>query len=132
MEQDTERLESEPIYTEPPEENIHNNQYMPIPENNQYAPLAENDEDEEDYKKSTGVEDESTGVDINNDKSTGVKSESTRVTEENYKSDNMALIKESISEAERDIAEGTELLAGNADKGETEEDNFGGREDKWD
>ena len=60
------------------------------------------------------------GVDSNNE-STGIKSESgsTGATD---KADEMAIIEEAIAESERDIAEGTELLAGT----ETE------TEDTWD
>ena len=49
---------------------------------------------------------------------TGVKSEleSTAVTESNDEAGKMALIEEVISEAERDIAEGTELISGNETK----------------
>ena len=102
---------------------------MSIPDNNQYAPLAENDEDGEDDNKNTWVEDKSTGEDRDNNKSTGVKSESTGVTEENDESYSMSLIKGAISESERDISEGTELLSGNADEGTTKEDYKRGRED---
>ena len=62
------------------------------------------------------MEDESTGVDRDDDKSTGVKSEITGVTKENDESDNMALLEEAIAEAERDIVEGAEILSGNSDK----------------
>ena len=63
--------------------------------------------------ETTGVRDDNeiTGLDRDNE-STGIKSEpgSTGATNEAYE---MALIEEAISEAKRDIAEGTELLAGN-------------------
>ena len=53
-----------------------------------------------------------TGVE-SNEKTTGVKSESesTGATDSRYKADKMALIEEDIEEAERDIAEGTDLLS---------------------
>ena len=62
--------------------------------------------------KITGVrnKDKSTGVD-NDNESMGINSES-RSTGATDKADKIALIEEAISEAERDIAEGTELLAG--------------------
>ena len=61
--------------------------------------------------------------------SKGLNSESIGTGEENNKSYDMTLIEESIAEAERDIAEGTKLLAGNADKGTTEDSKEGGRKD---
>ena len=94
---------------------------------NQYAALAddegndENEDKQENDTKSTGVENsskstgvchenESTGVDSNNE-STGIKSESdsTGAADE---ADEMTLIEETIAEAERDIVEGKEKLAG--------------------
>ena len=92
----------------------------------------ENNEDDEDNDKRTVGEDKITGVYSDNNKGTGVKSESTVVAGENDESDDMALIEETIAEAEREIAEGTELFARNADKGTPEEANGYDREDTWD
>ena len=55
-------------------------------------------------------EDESTGVDSDND-STEIKSESGSMVATD-EADKMALIEEAILESERDITEGTELLEG--------------------
>ena len=76
----------------------------------------------DDNGKITGVlhDDKITGVDSDNDR-TGIKSESGSMGA-TYKADEMALIEEAISEAERDIVEGTYLLAGTETK----------TEDTWD
>ena len=96
--------------------------------NNQYAALAddedydENEDNQENDTKSTGVEndgkitgvqhdDKITVVDSDNERM-GIKSES-GITGANDEADRMELIKEAVSEADRDIAEVTELLAGN-------------------
>ena len=95
--------------------------------NNQHTALVGDGDDEknrcdkENDTKSTGVENygKTTGVQYDN-KTTGVESdnESTGVNSESVstgatdKADEMALIEEAISEAGRDIAEWTELLAG--------------------
>ena len=102
-------------------------EHMPQLNNNQYAALAGDEDDEEIDTKSTGVENniKITGVrhdneitGVGNDKnSTGVKSESGS-TVATDKADVMALIEETISEAERDIVEGTDLLAGTETKTE--------------
>ena len=94
---------------------------MPQPNNNQYTKLEGEEEDEENDTESTGVDndgkitgvrhnDQITGVDSNN-KSTGVKSESgsTVATDE---ADEISLIEEATAESERDIVEGTDILAG--------------------
>ena len=94
--------------------------HMPQLNNNQYAALAGDKYDEENNTKSTVVEndikirgvrhdDEITGLDSDN-KSLGVKSElgSTGATD---KADEMAISEETIAEAERDIEEGTDILA---------------------
>ena len=62
--------------------------------------------------ENTGVrhDDESIGVDRDNE-SMGIKSES-RSTGATDKAEEMALIEEAIAEVERDITEGTEILAG--------------------
>ena len=89
--------------------------------NNKYVALAGEEDDEENETKSIGVEnngkntrvrhdDEITGVDSNNE-STGVESASGSM-EATEESDGMLLIEEAIEEAERDIVEGTDLLAG--------------------
>ena len=66
----------------------------------------------ENDSKTTGMrhDNKSTGVDSDNE-SIGVKSESISRGSTD-KADEMALIEEAIAEAERDIAEGTDLLAG--------------------
>ena len=90
---------------------------MPQLKNIQYAALAGKEDDEGNDTKSTGVEnggkitgmrhdDEITGVDSNNE-----STESGR-TGETDKADELALIEEATSEAERDIAEWNDLLAG--------------------
>ena len=89
--------------------------------NNQYAALAVVEDDEENDTEITGVDndgkitgvrhdDKIKGVDRDNE-STGIKSElvSMGATDE---ADILALIEEAIVEAEQDIAEGTDLLAG--------------------
>ena len=84
--------------------------------NNQYASLAGEEDDEVNDTKSTGVENDGkiTGVRHDN-KTTGVDSNnnstelgSAGATED---ADEMALIEEAIAESERDITEGTDLLA---------------------
>ena len=90
---------------------------MPHLNKNQYAALAGDEEDEENDTKITGVE--------NDVKITGVRhNNKTIVVDSNYKNmesgstgatdevDEMALIEEAVLEAERDITEGTDLLAG--------------------
>ena len=112
---------------EPPEQEIQEPEvHIPHINRNQYAALADdedddkNEDDQENNTKSTGVgnngeitgvqhSNKSTGVDSNIE-STGIKLESgsTGATD---KVDEIALIEEAIAEAERDIVEGTELLA---------------------
>ena len=85
--------------------------------NTQYAALADEKDDEENDTESTGVEnggkitgvrhdDKTTGVDSDNE---STESGSTGATD---KADEIALVEEAIAETERDIAEGTDLLAG--------------------
>ena len=91
--------------------------HTPQLNNNNYAALVGDEEDKENVTESTGVENDrkTTGV-RHDDKTTGVDSDnestesgSTGATD---KEDGMALIEEAIAEAERDIAEGTDILAG--------------------
>ena len=97
--------------------------HMPQLNNNQHAALAGKEDNADNDTESIGVENdgEITGMQ-HNEKTTGVDSdkESTEsggagATE---KADEMALIEETIAEAEQDIAEETDLLAGT--KTETE------------
>ena len=91
---------------------------MPKLNNNQYAALAGDEDDnkswddQEKKREIIGVQhdDKITGVDSDN-RITGVNSEpgSTGATN---KMDEMALIEEAIAETERDIAEGTNIIAG--------------------
>ena len=98
--------------------------YFPELSSNQYAVLEDKEGDKEKYTKSIGVEkngeitglrhnNKITGVDSDND---SMESGSAGATEKVYE---MALIEEAISEAEQDIAEWTDLIAGN--KIETED-----------
>ena len=69
------------------------------------------------YTESTGVENDGEITGLRHDKKiTGVdsdnKSTESGSTGETDKVDEMALIEEAISEAEQDITEGTDLLAG--------------------
>ena len=89
---------------------------MPQLNNNQYGSLEGEEEDEDNDTKSTGVYNDGkiTGVQHDN-KTTGVDSdnESTEsgIKEATEKADELSLVEEAIAEAERDIAEGTDLLA---------------------
>ena len=90
--------------------------HTPQTYNNKYAVLAEEEENEDNDNKSTGVDNDGkiTGVQ-NDDKITGVDSdnesaESVR-TGKNDKVDELTLIEEATEEAERDIAEATDLIA---------------------
>ena len=96
---------------------------MPQLNNNQYAALAGEEDDEGNDNKSKGVEndgkitgvrhdDEITGVDSDNESTESGSAGSTD------KSDELSLIEEVIAEAEQDIAEGTDLLAGTETKTE--------------
>ena len=91
--------------------------HMPQLNNNEYASLAGEEDYDDNDTESTGVE--------NNCKITGVrhKEKTTGVDSDNYstesgstgavdKSDELALIKESTAEAERDNTEGNDLIAG--------------------
>ena len=85
--------------------------------------LAGQEDKKENDTKSTGVENdvEITGV-LHNDKITGVDSDNENMELVSKgatdKADEMALIEEAIAEEERDIAEGTDLLAGTETKTE--------------
>ena len=85
--------------------------------------LAGEEYNEENYTKSTGVENDGkiTGV-CHNNEITGVdsdnKSRESVNTEATDEAGEMALIEEAIAEAERDIAEGVDLLAGTETKTE--------------
>ena len=83
---------------------------------------AKNEENQENDTKSTGVENKgkSTGVDSNNE-ITGIKSESGN-TGATDKTAEISLIEEAITEAERDIAGGKELLVGTETKTEDTQD----------
>ena len=89
---------------------------MPQLNNNQYAALAGEENDEQNDTKSEGVENDGKIIEVrHDDKITGVDSDndsielvSTGVTD---KADEIALIEEAIAEADRDISEGTDLLA---------------------
>ena len=91
--------------------------YTPQTFNNQYAALADEEENEDNNNESTGVDNdgEITGVRHDNE-ITGVDSdnESTEsgCTGKNDEAEELALIEEAIIEAERDIAEAIDLLAG--------------------
>ena len=91
--------------------------HIPQTFNNQYAALADEEENEDNDNESTGVDNdgEITGVRHDN-KIAGVDSdnESTESgsTGKNEEADELALIEEAIAEAEQDIAEATDLLAG--------------------
>ena len=76
---------------------------MPQLNNNQYASLAGEEYNEENDTKIIGVD--------SDNKSTGVKSES-GITGATGEADKMALIEETIAKEERDIAEGTDVIAG--------------------
>ena len=84
---------------------------MPQLNKNKYVALEVKEDIEENDTKITVVENEGkiTGVDSYN-KRTGVKSESGSM-EATEKSNEIALIKEAIAEAEWDITEGTDLIA---------------------
>ena len=96
---------------------------MPKLNKNKYAALAGEEDNEDKDTESTGVENNSeiTGV-RHDDKTTGVDSnnESTELgsTGATDKADELALIEEAIEEAERDIVEGTDILAGTETKTE--------------
>ena len=97
--------------------------------NNQYGALVDEEENEDNDNKSTGVDNdgeikgvrhhnEIVGVDSNNE------STKSGITGKNDKADELALIEEAIAEAERDIAEATDILAGTAtENGETGKEN---------
>ena len=83
--------------------------------NYQYASLV-GDEDNEKGKKITGFRQGKKIIGgYSDNKRTGGKTES-RSTGATDKADEMTLIEEDIRKAERDIAEGTDLLAGNETK----------------
>ena len=97
--------------------------HMPQLNNNQYAALAGEEDNEEKDNKITGVDNDGkiigvrhnnkiTGVDSNNK---NTESGSTGATD---KADEMALIEETIAEAEQGIAEGGDILAGTETKTE--------------
>ena len=97
--------------------------HIPQINNNQYVALTDEEDNEGNNNKSTGVDNdgEITGV-RQDEKITGVDSDnesaelgSTGSTDE---ADGLALIEEAISEAKRDIAEATDLLAGTETKTE--------------
>ena len=98
--------------------------YMPHLNNNKYVALAGEEDDEENDTKSTGAQndDKITGV-SHDDKITGVDSDNKRTesgsTGATDKGNEMTLIEEATAEADRDIAEGNDLLVGT--KTETEE-----------
>ena len=91
--------------------------YIPQINNNQYAALVGEEENEGNANKSTGVDNggEITGV-RHDEKITGVDSDNESAESGSMVStdeaDELALIEEVITEAERDIAESTELLVG--------------------
>ena len=99
--------------------------HIPQINNNQYAALAGEKDNEGNGNESTGVDSkgEITGVQ-HNDKTAEVDSENEsaeqRSTGSTDEADKLALIEEAITEAERDIAEATNLLAGT--ETETEEE----------
>ena len=90
---------------------------MPKLNNNQYAALSGEENDEGDDTKSKGVDNNGEIIGAQHDKKiTGVDSDN-EITEsgstgETDEADELALIEEAISEAKRDIVEGTDLLAG--------------------
>ena len=91
--------------------------HTPQISNNQYAALVDEEENENNDNKSTGVENDGkiTGV-RHDDKITGVDSDNESaelgITGPTDEADKLALIEEAIAEAERDIAEANDLLAG--------------------
>ena len=91
--------------------------HIPQINNNQYAALANEEENECNNNESTGMENDSeiTGVQ-HDDKISGVDSDSESAESESTgsteKSDELELIEEAIAEAERDIVEATDILAG--------------------
>ena len=98
--------------------------HIPQIYNNQYATLAGEEENKSNDNKSTGVENDGkiTGV-RHDDKITGVDSDNKSAelgsTGSTYEADELSLVEEAIAEAERDIAEATDLLVGT--ETETEE-----------
>ena len=97
--------------------------HMPQLNNNQYTAMADEEDDEENNNKSTGVENdvEITGVRHDN-KIPGVYSDNESTESGSMgatdKAGEMEIIEEALAEAERDIAEGTDLLAGTETKTE--------------
>ena len=90
---------------------------MPQLNNNQYAALADEEDDEDNDTESTGAENDGKSIGVrHNEKITGVDTDNERTESgsmgETDKTDETELIEEAISEAERDIAEATDLLAG--------------------
>ena len=85
--------------------------------NNQYAALADEEENADNKNESTGVDNDEkiTGVQHKN-KITGADSDNESAesgsTISTDKANELPLIGEAIAEAERDIAEATDLLAG--------------------
>ena len=97
--------------------------HTPQTYNNKYAALADKEENEDNNNESTGVDNDSktTGV-RHDDEITGEDSDNESAesgsTGKNDKADELALIEKAIAEAERDIAEATDLLAGTETKNE--------------
>ena len=96
---------------------------MPQLNNNQYVALSGEENDAQNDTKSAGVENDGKIIEVrHDDKTTGVNSDNesmeSGITGATENADKMALIEESIAEAEQDIAEETDLLAGT--KTETE------------
>ena len=91
--------------------------HMPQPNNNKYAELAGEEDNEDNDTESTGVDNDEEITGVRHDgKTTGVDSNNeiteSGITGATDKADGLALIEEAIAEAELDIAEGTDLLAG--------------------
>ena len=92
--------------------------------NNQYAELTGKEDNEGNNNKSTGVDNDGEITQVRHDEEiTGVdsynKSAELGTTGATDKADELELIEEAIEEAERDIMEATDLLAGTVN--ETEE-----------
>ena len=94
---------------------------MPQLNNNQYAALEGEEDDEDNDTESTGVENDGKIKGVQHgEKTTGVDSDN-EITESGStgatdKADELTIIEEAIEEAEWDIAEGTDLLAGTETK----------------
>ena len=94
---------------------------MPQLNNIQYAALSVKEDNEDNDTENTGVDNNGEIIGVQHDKNiTGVDSDNKIMesgsTGETDKSVELALIEEAISEAERDIVEGTDLLAGTETK----------------